>query len=60
MGNKNRNYGIDLLRIVSMFMVVNLHVLGRGGTIKFHRNSILFSLDFRNNILSCCKLLWNY
>ena len=28
---KKRNYGIDLLRIVSMFMVVVLHVLGQGG-----------------------------
>lgn len=26
-----RNYGIDLLRIVSMFMVVLLHILGAGG-----------------------------
>jgi hypothetical protein len=23
---KERNYGIDLLRIVTMFMIVNLHV----------------------------------
>lgn len=29
--NKERNYGIDLLRIVAMFMVVILHILGRGG-----------------------------
>lgn len=28
---KQRNYGIDFLRIVSMFMVVILHVLGQGG-----------------------------
>jgi len=28
-----RNYGIDLLRIVSMFMVVVLHVLGQGGVL---------------------------
>jgi surface polysaccharide O-acyltransferase-like enzyme len=28
-----RNYGIDLLRIVSMFMVVILHVLGQGGVL---------------------------
>lgn len=28
-----RNYGIDLLRIVSMFMIVCLHVLGKGGVI---------------------------
>ena len=27
----NRNLGIDLLRIVSMFMIVLLHVLGQGG-----------------------------
>ena len=26
-----RNYGIDLLRIVAMFMIVVLHVLGKGG-----------------------------
>ncbi len=26
-----RNYGIDLLRIIAMFMIVNLHVLGQGG-----------------------------
>lgn len=25
------NYGLDLLRILSMFMIVNLHVLGQGG-----------------------------
>ena len=31
METKERNYGIDLLRIVSMFMVVVLHVLGHGG-----------------------------
>jgi len=28
---KNRNYGIDLLRLVLMFMVCTLHVLGQGG-----------------------------
>ena len=27
----NRNYGIDLLRIIAMFMVVLLHVLGPSG-----------------------------
>ncbi len=29
--SKERNYGIDLLRIVAMLMVVILHILGRGG-----------------------------
>lgn len=28
---KDRNYGIDALRIVSMFMVVILHLISRGG-----------------------------
>ncbi len=28
---QNRNYGIDLLRIVSTFMICILHTLGRGG-----------------------------
>lgn len=28
---KERNYGIDLLRMVSMFMVALLHVMGQGG-----------------------------
>lgn len=31
MTENKRNYGIDLLRIVSMFMVVVLHILGSGG-----------------------------
>lgn len=31
MKEDKRNYGIDLLRIVSMFMVVVLHVIGNGG-----------------------------
>ena len=29
--DNTRNYGIDLLRIVSMFLIVILHSLGRGG-----------------------------
>ncbi|SFU65807.1 hypothetical protein SAMN04487886_10913 [Clostridium sp. DSM 8431] len=28
---KSRDYGIDLLKILSMFIIVLLHVLGRGG-----------------------------
>ena len=33
MGNK-RNYGIDSLRILSMFYVVILHTLGHGGLLE--------------------------
>lgn len=32
--NTERNYGIDLLRIVSMLMVVILHINGQGGLLK--------------------------
>lgn len=38
-----RNYGIDLLRIVSMFMVVILHILGCGGILGAEGSS--FSLQ---------------
>ena len=31
---KERNYGIDLLRLLLMFMVCILHVLGYGGVLK--------------------------
>ncbi len=31
MPNKERNIGIDLLRIISMLMIVGLHVLNKGG-----------------------------
>ena len=40
---KNRNYGIDLLRIVSMYMVVILHILGNGGVLT---NLELLSLNY--------------
>lgn len=40
---KNRNYGVDLLRIVSMYMVVILHILGNGGVL---RNLEVLSLNF--------------
>ena len=33
-GHNTRNLGIDLLRIVSMLMVVILHILGQGGILK--------------------------
>ena len=32
--NKQRNYGIDFLRLISMFMVVVLHILGQGGILE--------------------------
>lgn len=37
----NRNYGIDLLRIVSMIMIVVLHVLGHGGVLASSKGSLI-------------------
>ena len=30
---KKHNYGIDLLRLVFMFMICNLHILKQGGVL---------------------------
>ncbi len=35
---KKRNYGIDLLRIISMFFVVIIHILGQGGVVESVKN----------------------
>lgn len=45
MNEKKRNYGLDLLRIVSMLMILILHLLGKGGALN---NTKLFS--FNNNL----------
>ena len=34
MKEDKRNYGIDLLRIVSMFMIMLFHILGDGGLLE--------------------------
>lgn len=40
---KERNYGIDALRILSMAMIVVLHILGQGGVLK---STTLFSINY--------------
>ena len=45
---KKRNYGIDLLRLVAMYMVVILHVLGNGGVLSATsglKNSVAWLLE---------------
>lgn len=37
---KQRAYGIDIARLTSMFMVVLLHNLGRGGVLDWTLDSI--------------------
>ena len=41
---ENRNYGIDLLRIISMLFVVVLHCLGQGGILK---HTVIGSLQYK-------------
>ena len=47
MEKSQRNYGIDLLRIVSMLMIVALHVLGHGGI-----------LDTTMGLTLNCEVAW--
>ena len=48
----NRNYGIDVLRMISMLMVVILHIINIGGIknnakgLNFHAVVILYSISF--------------
>ena len=55
--SKSHNYGIDLLRLVLMFMVCVLHVLGQGGVLDASssfliKNKIFWAME----ILSYCAV----
>ena len=55
--NKERNYGIDCLRVISMFMVVLLHVLGRGGVLQATKNlSINYGVSWFLEIAAYCAV----
>lgn len=41
MNNSTRNYGIDLLRMVAMFMVIILHMFGHGGLLGAEEVSLI-------------------
>lgn len=54
---RERNYGIDALRIVAMFMVVVLHVLGRGGILASVKElSINYTIAWFLEISSYCAV----
>ena len=52
MNKVSRNYGIDLLRIISMLSVVFLHVLGHGGILNSGLSPIKFSTAWFLEILA--------
>ena len=55
--NKERNYGIDVLRMVSMFMVVVLHVLGRGGVLQATKDlSLNYWVSWSLEIAALCAV----
>lgn len=51
-----RNIGIDLLKIVSMFMVVILHILGQGGILNNLNFSINYQISWLLEILCYCAV----
>lgn len=53
---KKRNYGIDLLRLVSMFYVIVLHVLGQGGVLAGQLNSVHFFTAWFLETMTYCAV----
>lgn len=54
---KQRNYGIDLLRILAMFFVVILHILGEGGILEaVEENEVKFALSWFLEIAAYCAV----
>ena len=55
--SRGRNYGIDLLRLVFMFMVCMLHTLGQGGVLKASvAGTVGYKLYWFLEILSFCAV----
>ena len=52
-----RNYGIDLLRIISMFFVLILHCYGQGGII-YHatQGTIQYKFSWMIEIIAYCAV----
>lgn len=53
---ENRNYGIDLLRIVAMYMIVVLHVLGYGGLLGVSYHPGQYGVSWMLEIASLCAV----
>ncbi len=52
-----RNYGVDLLRILAMYMVVVLHVLGKGGILySLEKMSISYEVAWFLEICAYCAV----
>lgn len=52
-----RNYGIDLLKIISMYMIAILHVLGKGGVLfSLEELSLEYNLAWLLEIICFCSV----
>ena len=52
-----RNYGIDLIRIISMYMIVILHVLGQGGILwNLEKLSFRYNISWLLEIFCYCSV----
>ena len=57
MMTSNRNYGVDLLRVVSMIMVIILHILGQGGVLRQLTDlSVKYSIVWFLEICAYCSV----
>ena len=53
---KQRNYGIDLLRVFSMIKIINLHINKRSGLLSLNSNNIKFKEIWCLEIFSLCSV----
>ncbi len=52
-----RNYGIDLLRLVLMFMICIMHTVGRGRLLDYYEPCTLkYNINWLMYVLSCCSV----
>lgn len=63
--NKDRNIGIDLLRLLSMYMVVILHILGHGGVLRaiegeVPKSVLLLLYSFCTCAVDCFAIITGY
>lgn len=57
LNKENRNYGIDLLRIFSMFLITLLHSLGHGGILNNVKlGSVQYSVTWMIEIFAFCAV----
>ncbi|OUM59477.1 hypothetical protein PIROE2DRAFT_63757 [Piromyces sp. E2] len=54
---RTRNYGVDILKMLSMFMVVTLHTLGNGGVLEStEKNSLNFAVAYFIETAALCAV----